>query len=255
MNEGGRERETAFYFLSGCDSWLHGFRMPVTSHRNSEGENPDINRTTRSSLASLYALYLHECSLNKLVKTKRKNGLHPTRRDPQTSVLAEAVSHTNESTAQREKMEHTSDLQRSTEALKPRAYQLEIVEKALQGNTIACLGTGSGKTFIAILLIKEMSADVRGSYLDGAKRTIFLVPSGMDVSEYPQTGRFTLCVCVWFKFVYHRLHRRPSHSLSFQISFLVFQLLFFSFLHIYSFFFFFFFSKRSYLEGFIITAP
>lgn len=66
---------------------------------------------------------------------------------------------------------------RKAEELRPRDYQLDIVEHARCGNTIACLGTGSGKTFIAILLIKELANDVRGVF-PSAKRTVFLVPSG-----------------------------------------------------------------------------
>jgi hypothetical protein len=40
--------------------------------------------------------------------------------------------------------------------LDPREYQLELLEKAKQANIVAVLDTGSGKTLIAVLLIKEM---------------------------------------------------------------------------------------------------
>ena len=43
----------------------------------------------------------------------------------------------------------------------PREYQVEVLEDAKERNIIAHLGTGSGKTFIAILLIKEMAPDIR----------------------------------------------------------------------------------------------
>ncbi|XP_050727390.1 endoribonuclease Dicer-like isoform X4 [Eriocheir sinensis] len=39
---------------------------------------------------------------------------------------------------------------------KPRAYQLELYEHAKKQNSVLVLGTGSGKTFISILLIKEL---------------------------------------------------------------------------------------------------
>lgn len=42
-------------------------------------------------------------------------------------------------------------------ALTPRAYQYELFQKALQQNIIAVLQTGSGKTLIAVMLIKQMS--------------------------------------------------------------------------------------------------
>jgi endoribonuclease Dicer len=47
--------------------------------------------------------------------------------------------------------------QESTEIVKnPREYQLELFERAKQENTIAVLDTGSGKTLIAVLLIRWM---------------------------------------------------------------------------------------------------
>jgi endoribonuclease Dicer len=38
--------------------------------------------------------------------------------------------------------------------LTPRLYQLEILEEAVQSNSLAFLGTGAGKTLIAVLFIK-----------------------------------------------------------------------------------------------------
>lgn len=40
--------------------------------------------------------------------------------------------------------------------LEPRAYQYELYQKATQENVIAVLDTGSGKTLIAVMLIKDM---------------------------------------------------------------------------------------------------
>uniref|UniRef100_A0A8C4GY47 ribonuclease III n=1 Tax=Dicentrarchus labrax TaxID=13489 RepID=A0A8C4GY47_DICLA len=57
----------------------------------------------------------------------------------------------------------------------PRKYQVELLEAALEHNTIVCLNTGSGKTFIAVLLTKELSHQIRGHYQENAKRTVFLV--------------------------------------------------------------------------------
>jgi len=50
---------------------------------------------------------------------------------------------------------------------------------ALSENTIVCLNTGSGKTFIAVMLIKEMAEVVRRPYDHGGKRTFFVVPKGI----------------------------------------------------------------------------
>ena len=56
--------------------------------------------------------------------------------------------------------------------------QVELLEAALEHNTIVCLNTGSGKTFIAVLLTKELSHQIRGHYQENAKRTVFLVNTG-----------------------------------------------------------------------------
>lgn len=41
-----------------------------------------------------------------------------------------------------------------------RSYQSEIMDIALRQNTIIYLPTGSGKTYIAILLIKQLSRSI-----------------------------------------------------------------------------------------------
>lgn len=63
----------------------------------------------------------------------------------------------------------------------PRKYQVELLEAALEHNTIVCLNSGSGKTFIAVLLTKELSHQIRGRYDENAKRTVFLVNSASSV--------------------------------------------------------------------------
>ncbi|XP_057715845.1 endoribonuclease Dicer isoform X3 [Corythoichthys intestinalis] len=65
----------------------------------------------------------------------------------------------------------------------PRKYQVELLEAALEHNTIVCLNTGSGKTFIAVLLTKELSHQIRGQYQGNAKRTVFLVNSAMSANQ------------------------------------------------------------------------
>lgn len=62
-----------------------------------------------------------------------------------------------------------------------RPYQVELLERAKQRNTIVCLGTGTGKTFISVMLIKELAHEVRGTYKKGGKRTFFLVNTGTKV--------------------------------------------------------------------------
>ncbi|XP_044016604.1 endoribonuclease Dicer-like [Aphidius gifuensis] len=61
------------------------------------------------------------------------------------------------------------------EELLARPYQVDLYEKAVAGNTIIYLPTGSGKTYIAIMLIKNMSHDLRDDFNKGGKRTVFIV--------------------------------------------------------------------------------
>ena len=64
-----------------------------------------------------------------------------------------------------------------------RNYQVELLEVALKSNTIVCLGTGTGKTFIAVLLIKEFAHTVVKPISEGGQRIVFIVPSG-ESSNY-----------------------------------------------------------------------
>uniref|UniRef100_A0A4W3IUD8 ribonuclease III n=1 Tax=Callorhinchus milii TaxID=7868 RepID=A0A4W3IUD8_CALMI len=64
----------------------------------------------------------------------------------------------------------------------PRKYQVELLEAALEHNTIVCLNTGSGKTFIAVLLTKELSHQIRGQFNKNGSRTVFLVNSTPSVA-------------------------------------------------------------------------
>ena len=52
-----------------------------------------------------------------------------------------------------------------------RPYQVELLNQALEQNSIVYLGTGAGKTFIATMMIKELS----GPVLTENKKTVFLV--------------------------------------------------------------------------------
>ena len=54
------------------------------------------------------------------------------------------------------------------------------MEEAKNENLVICLPTGSGKTYIAVMLIKEMAYDTRASIHDGGKRTVFLVKTGLN---------------------------------------------------------------------------
>ncbi|KAI9059720.1 hypothetical protein FKP32DRAFT_1595995 [Trametes sanguinea] len=70
-----------------------------------------------------------------------------------------------------------------SDTLLPRRYQEEIFVRAQQGNVIAALDTGSGKTYISTLLIKWVAARDAGQ----GKITVFLVPK---VALVQQQGEF-----------------------------------------------------------------
>ncbi|CAI2349147.1 unnamed protein product [Caenorhabditis sp. 36 PRJEB53466] len=57
----------------------------------------------------------------------------------------------------------------------PRDYQVELLDKAVKKNTIVQLGTGSGKTFIAVLLLKEYGVQMFAPLENGGKRAFFIV--------------------------------------------------------------------------------
>lgn len=63
--------------------------------------------------------------------------------------------------------------------LKPRKYQLDLALIAQERNTIVYLETGSGKTFIAVLLIRQMYKELSKSLHQGGKRAIFLANTGL----------------------------------------------------------------------------
>ena len=72
-------------------------------------------------------------------------------------------------TQEREELEDPPDLLDDFEveentrpmALEPREYQYELYLKAVEENVIAVLDTGSGKTLIAVMLIKSIAARER----------------------------------------------------------------------------------------------
>ncbi|XP_043279610.1 endoribonuclease Dicer isoform X2 [Venturia canescens] len=81
----------------------------------------------------------------------------------------------------------------------PRAYQIDLYEKAVAQNTIIYLPTGSGKTYIAVMLIKKYSDRVQLPYSKGGKRIIFAVntvPLVSQQSEY--IARHTGLACKGF---------------------------------------------------------
>ncbi|XP_041353083.1 endoribonuclease Dicer-like [Gigantopelta aegis] len=74
-----------------------------------------------------------------------------------------------------------------TDTFTPRTYQVELLDSALHQNTIVCLGSSSGKAFIALLVIKELAHHVRPTPKDGGKRTLYV-----SVSEVAAENQFLI---------------------------------------------------------------
>lgn len=62
-----------------------------------------------------------------------------------------------------------------TKTFTPLEYQVELLDTAKQQNSIVFLS--SGKTFMVVMLVKELAYQVRPSYDSGGKRVLILVPS------------------------------------------------------------------------------
>lgn len=78
--------------------------------------------------------------------------------------------------------------------LAPFSYQLEAYEAALARNTIVWLETGSGKTMIAIMLMKEIARRLRGG---GDKRIIiFLAPTVHLVQQVEVSSHVLLALAL-----------------------------------------------------------
>ncbi|CAH0552970.1 unnamed protein product [Brassicogethes aeneus] len=66
----------------------------------------------------------------------------------------------------------------------PRNYQIQLMEIALQQNTIIYLPTGSGKTFIALMTLKQLSEPLAKSYSEGGKLSVILVNTVALVDQH-----------------------------------------------------------------------
>ena len=92
-----------------------------------------------------------------------------------------------------EKSQEAQDIpEEKLSELKCRPYQRELLEKAKKENIIVYLGTGSGKTYIAIMLIKEMRAELKN------KKAIFLVNSVPLVDQQAEAIRINTGLGVRF---------------------------------------------------------
>lgn len=73
----------------------------------------------------------------------------------------------------------------------PRSYQTQLMRIAKKQNSIIYLPTGSGKTYIAILLLKEMIRPLEKAYADGGKIGIMLVNTVPLVEQHKKSLKDT----------------------------------------------------------------
>lgn len=102
----------------------------------------------------------------------------------------------------------------------PLYFQVELLEAALDRNTIVCLNTGSGKTFIAVLLTKELSYQIRGDFSRHGKRTVFLVNSGNKKGVFRSRGGKWMGLNYWLN-----LLKMESFTNSVLVAILIAELL------------------------------
>jgi hypothetical protein len=88
--------------------------------------------------------------------------------------------------------------ERSRKRLEPRDYQIELYERARRENTIAVLGTGTGKTLIACLLIKDILVQERVNRISGMK---VLPPLTMSLTS---RRNFVFLWCRWYILFFNR---------------------------------------------------
>lgn len=74
---------------------------------------------------------------------------------------------------------------------------MEILDASLTRNTMVCLGTGTGKTFIAVMLINELAHQIRAPYDQDGRRTVFLVNTGASTpTGCPQNCCALVCMII-----------------------------------------------------------
>ncbi|XP_052107136.1 endoribonuclease Dicer-like isoform X2 [Mytilus californianus] len=73
-----------------------------------------------------------------------------------------------------------------THTFTPPTYQVELLDAALHRNTIVCLGASSGKMFLAVMVLRESSYQLRKPLKEGGKRSVYLTDNETFVDQQVQ---------------------------------------------------------------------
>ncbi|OWF53355.1 endoribonuclease Dicer-like [Mizuhopecten yessoensis] len=71
-----------------------------------------------------------------------------------------------------------------THTFTPRTYQVELLDAAVQQNTLVCLDATSSRMFLSVMLLKEHGHQLQLPLDQGGKRGVFLVNSENDIAKY-----------------------------------------------------------------------
>lgn len=81
----------------------------------------------------------------------------------------------------------TENMTEMRQEMIPRSYQTQLMRIAKAQNSIIYLPTGSGKTYVAMLLLKEMIGPLQKDYSEGGKIGIMLVNTVPLVEQHAET--------------------------------------------------------------------
>lgn len=160
------------------------FRSPATN-----AEIDEIAEKIKSQIENVHA-QISQIGYEAYRKLRRRNSSTDSSGGKNSGAGAgigetSGVDTDDEMTQDKKEIEKAAALEEAVVRGNPRRYQTALVELAKKQNTIVNLGTGQGKTLIALLLIRHF-AQVEDAYRKG-KQTLFLVPSVALATQHTTT--------------------------------------------------------------------